>query len=185
VRLDHAARPAASPELFGGEVVVHSPRIDHSWGRATTSSVRCCPTGRHRLVSCCPILSEAHSVNSGRWPNRKRDTPGPLGGDRRHPSIPLGETLRAKNNDSSIKLADLCGVFRSRSRPTMGNIWDIVRCRSVTSRRPCAPCAAASGSLECACREARWRTARPSERRMLPFGSEPHDDQRAQARDPQ
>jgi hypothetical protein len=132
----------------------------------------------------------------------KKGYPRPLGGDRRHPSIPLGRTLRAKNTYSPIKLADLCGLGRSRSRPPLGKIWDIVRCRSLTSRRPCAPDGADSGSFECACREARprgeshphlgrlsargacWCPARPRERRTLLSGSVSHDGRRSQARDP-
>jgi hypothetical protein len=77
VRLDHAAGPAAGLELLGGEVVVHSPRIERACVRATTPSVRRWPTGRHRLVGCRPTTGEAIAVKGVRLPNRKRDTPGP------------------------------------------------------------------------------------------------------------
>ena len=148
-----------------------------------------------------PNDRRGHSGQGQRVAEPKKGYPRPPGGDRRHPSIPLGQTLRAKNNYREVKLARLCGVGRSRSRPPVGNIGDVVRWGSLTSRWPCVPYAPASGSFECA-----YREVRPRASSTLPLGrlyarrledalhvqvndahcshSVPHDDRRSQPCDP-
>jgi hypothetical protein len=84
-----------------------------------------------------PNDPRGHISQGQRVAEPKKGYPRPPGATEGIPRFRLAKTLRAKNNYSPIKLADLCGVGRSRSRPLLGNIGEVGRDVTGLTTRKC------------------------------------------------